>query len=141
MYDEILLPVDGSPAAEQAIPHVFDLAERYDATVHVLFVVNTTRDNAGIIGGTVLETLEQEGRRVVDEVVERGESRGIKTVGAVRRGAPHETILDYAAEHGAEVIAMATHGRTGVERVLLGSVTERIVRTASVPVLTVRATG
>ncbi|WP_058827109.1 universal stress protein [Haloferax sp. Q22] len=141
MYDEILLPVDGSPAAEQAIPHVFDLAERYDATVHVLFVVNTTRDNAGIIGGTVLETLEQEGRRVVDEVVERGESRGIKTVGAVRRGAPHETILDYAAEHGAEVIAMATHGRTGVERVLLGSVTERVVRTASVPVLTVRATG
>ncbi|MCO8266600.1 universal stress protein [Haloferax sp. AB510] len=141
MYDEILLPVDGSPAAEQAIPHVFDLAERYDATVHVLFVVNTTRDNAGIIGGTVLETLEQEGRRVVDEVVERGESRGIKTVGAVRRGAPHETILDYAAEHGAEVIAMATHGRTGVERVLLGSVTERVVRTAPVPVLTVRATG
>ncbi|ELZ77234.1 universal stress protein [Haloferax sp. Atlit-10N] len=141
MYDEILLPVDGSPAAEQAIPHVFDLAERYDATVHVLFVVNTTRDNAGIIGGTVLETLEQEGQRVVDEVVERGESRGIETVGAVRRGAPHETILDYATEHGAEVIAMATHGRTGVERVLLGSVTERVVRTAPVPVLTVRATG
>ncbi|RDZ64990.1 universal stress protein [Haloferax sp. Atlit-12N] len=141
MYDEILLPVDGSPAAEQAIPHVFDLAERYDATVHVLFVVNTTRDNAGIISGTVLETLEQEGQRVVDEVVERGESRGIETVGAVRRGAPHETILDYATEHGAEVIAMATHGRTGVERVLLGSVTERVVRTAPVPVLTVRATG
>ncbi|ELZ71701.1 UspA domain-containing protein [Haloferax prahovense DSM 18310] len=141
MYEEILLPVDGSPAAEQAIPHVFDLAERYDATVHVLFVVNTTRDNAGIIGGTVLETLEQEGQRVVDEVVERGESRGIETVGAVRRGAPHETILDYATEHGAEVIAMATHGRTGVERVLLGSVTERVVRTAPVPVLTVRATG
>ncbi|AKU07350.1 universal stress protein [Haloferax gibbonsii] len=141
MYDEILLPVDGSPAAEQAIPHVFDLAERYDATVHVLFVVNTARDNAGIIGGTVLETLEQEGQRVVDEVVERGESRGIETVGAVRRGAPHETILDYATEHGAEVIAMATHGRTGVERVLLGSVTERVVRTAPVPVLTVRATG
>ncbi|CQR50248.1 MULTISPECIES: universal stress protein [Haloferax] len=140
MYDEILLPVDGSPTAEQAAPHVFDLAERYDATVHVLFVVNTTRDNAGIVGGPVLETLEQEGKRVVDEVTARGESRGIETVGAVRRGAPHGAILDYATEHGVAVIAMATHGRTGVERVLLGSVTERVVRTAPVPVLTVRAT-
>ncbi|EMA07143.1 universal stress protein [Haloferax denitrificans] len=139
MYDEILLPVDGSPAAEQALPHVFDLAVRCDATVHVLFVVNTTRDNAGIVGGTVLETLEREGNRVVDDLVERGERRGIETVGAVRRGAPHDVILDYATEHGVGVIAMATHGRTGVERVLLGSVTERVVRTASVPVLTVRA--
>jgi len=139
MYDEILLPVDGSPAAEQAMPHVFDLAERFDATVHVLFVVNTTRDSAGVVGGTVLDTLEREGRRVVDEVKARGERRGIETHGVVRRGAPHEAILDYATEHGVEVIVMATHGRTGVERVLLGSVTERVVRAAPVPVLTVRA--
>ncbi|AFK18989.1 universal stress protein [Haloferax mediterranei ATCC 33500] len=139
MYDNILLPVDGSPAAEQAIPHVFGLAEQYDATVHVLFVVNTNRDNVGIVGGTVLEALEQEGQQVVDEVVSRGEERGIEIIGDVTRGAPHEAILDYADDNEVEVIVMATHGRTGVERVLLGSVTERVVRTSPVPVLTVRA--
>ncbi|ELZ91307.1 universal stress protein UspA-like protein [Haloferax mucosum ATCC BAA-1512] len=139
MYDNILLPVDGSPAAEESIPHVFGLAEQYDATVHVLFVVNTNRDTVGVIGGTVLDALEQEGQQVVDEVVERGNERGIEVVGDVIRGSPHEAIIEYAEDNDIDVIVMATHGRTGVERVLLGSVTERVVRTSPVPVLTVRA--
>ena len=139
MYDDILLPVDGSPAGEQAIPHVFDLAEQYGSAVHVLFVVDDRRDSVSVMGGPVLETLEQEGQRVVDAVVSRAEERNLEATGDVIRGTPYETIIDYADERGIDVIVMATHGRRGVERVLLGSVTERVVRTASVPVLTVHA--
>ncbi|KTG08243.1 universal stress protein [Haloferax profundi] len=139
MYDEILLPVDGSPAGEQAIPHVFGLAEQYGSTVHVLFVADDTRDSVSVMGGSILDTLEQEGQRVVDEFVARAEERGISATGDVLRGTPYEAIIDYADEHDVDVIVMATHGRRGVERVLLGSVTERVVRTAPVPVLTVHA--
>ena len=139
MYDDILLPVDGSTTGEHALPHTFGLAEQYDSTVHVLFVVDDTRDSVSVMGGPVLETLEQEGQRLVDEMVARVEERGIDVTGEVVRGSPHEAIVEYADEHGIDVIVMATHGRTGVERVLLGSVTERVVRTAPTPVLTVHA--
>lgn len=137
MYEDILLPVDGSSAGEHALPHAFELAEQYDSTVHVLFVVDDTRDSVSVMGGPVLETLEQEGQSLVDDFVARAEDDGIDATGAVVRGAPYEAIVQYAEEHDIDVIVMATHGRTGVERVLLGSVTERVVRTASMPVLTI----
>jgi nucleotide-binding universal stress UspA family protein len=139
MYDDILFPVDGSPAAEQAIPHVFGFADQYDASVHVLFVVDDTRDSVSVMGGSIPEALEDEGQQVVDDIVARAEERGIDATGVVRRGSPFERINEYAVENGMDVIVMATHGRTGVQRVLLGSVTERVVRTAPVPVLTVHA--
>ncbi|KAB1188666.1 MULTISPECIES: universal stress protein [Haloferax] len=140
MYEEILLPIDGSAAGEQAIPHVFGLAERYGSTVHVLFVVDDTRDSVSVMGGSILDTLEQEGHRFVDEIVARAEARGIPATGDIVQGTPYEAIIDYANDHGIDVIVMATHGRRGIERILLGSVTERVVRTSSVPVLTVHAT-
>ncbi|WP_416839455.1 universal stress protein [Haloferax sp. DFSO52] len=139
MFDEILLPIDGSSASETAVPHVFELAERFDSVVHVLFVVDDTRDSISIMDGPILDSLEQEGHRHVEEMVKRATERGIDAVGAVIRGAPYEAIVEFADEHDIDVIVMATHGRTGVERVLLGSVTERVVRTAPVPVLTVHA--
>ncbi|WP_396612907.1 universal stress protein [Haloferax sp. S1W] len=139
MYDEILLPVDGSPASEQAIPHVFGFAEMYESRVHVLFVADTEHDGVGgIVGGEVLATLEQEGQKLVDGIVERARNRDIDAVGTVEKGSPHKAILDYIADNDIDVVMMATHGRTGIERVLLGSVTERVVRTSPVPVLTVR---
>jgi len=63
----------------------------------------------------------------------------VSVVTAVRTGAPYERILDYADQEGADMVVMGTHGRTGVDRYLLGSVTEKVVRTADIPVLTVRA--
>ncbi|WP_410764939.1 universal stress protein [Haloferax sp. DFSO60] len=138
MYNNILLPADGSPAVEVALPHAFGLAELYDATIHVLFVADTDRDSVSVIGGEVYDALEQEGIDVVDELVERIEARGLDGVGTVVRGSPPKAILGYIDEHGIDVVTMATHGRGGVERILLGSVTERVVRRSPVPVLTVR---
>ena len=79
-----------------------------------------------------------EGERAVAVVADRAAERGVPAETAVERGVPHEAILEYAAENDADAIVMATHGRTGVERFLLGSVTERVVRRSPVPVLVVR---
>jgi nucleotide-binding universal stress UspA family protein len=66
-------------------------------------------------------------------------SDGIDVVTAVATGTPHTEILEYADEHDVDLVVMGTHGRTGVERHLLGSVTEKVVRMADAPVVTVRA--
>ncbi|MFC7204022.1 universal stress protein [Haloferax namakaokahaiae] len=140
MYDELLLPADGSPAVEAALPHALGLAELYDATIHVLYVADTDRDSLSVIGGEVYDALEQEGISVVDELVERIEARGIDCIGTVAQGGPREGIIEYVEENDIDAVVMATHGRHGVERLLLGSVTEHVVRTSPVPVLTVRVT-
>lgn len=73
-------------------------------------------------------------------VAEKGDERDIPVETDVRRGNPHREILDYADEHAVDLVVMGTHGRTGLDRYLLGSVTEKVVRLSNVPVLTVRAT-
>jgi nucleotide-binding universal stress UspA family protein len=75
----------------------------------------------------------------LDEIERRARSRGIEAVRTeVITGSPHRAIREYAEDKDVDLIVIGTHGRTGVERYLLGSVTEKIVRTADVPVLTVR---
>jgi len=70
-------------------------------------------------------------------VLDRAERAGVPTVEAIRLGVPHRTIRKYADAEGVDLVVMGTHGRTGVEHALVGSVTERVVRTLDVPVLTV----
>jgi nucleotide-binding universal stress UspA family protein len=138
MYDPILFPTDGSDGAEAVTDHVLDVAARHGSTVHVLNVADTAHDSVTRLGGEVVDVLEHEGERVVSGVADRAEDRGVPTVTAVRQGRVPATILEYAAGVGAELIVMPTHGRTGVERLLLGSVTERVLRRAPAPVLTLR---
>jgi len=83
----------------------------------------------------VLDTLERRGRKVVGEVVDRAEDAGVAATGVVRRGRPHRAILDYVEAEGVDVVVMGTHGRRGLERYLLGSVAERVVRLSPAPVL------
>ncbi|MFC7154361.1 universal stress protein [Halomarina halobia] len=138
MYERILFPTDGSEGADDALDYALSLAELSDATVHVLYVADTNRDSLTVLGGEVVDALEEEGERVVGETVETVRARGVSAVGEVVQGEPHPSILDYADDEGVDLIVMATHGRRGLDRYLLGSVTEKVVRTASVPVLTVR---
>lgn len=138
MYDRILFPTDGSEGATAVLDHVLDIAETHDATLHVLNVAATTHDSVTRISGEVIDVLEEEGERIVEEAAERAGEHGVSTVTAVLQGGVAETITGYAGEHDVDLIAMPTHGRTGLERFLLGSVTERVVRRATVPVLTLR---
>lgn len=137
-YDRILVPTDGSEAASDAVDEALELAESFDAEVHVLYVVDTRLTHT-ILGGEVVEKLEREGEEATGEIVERAEESGLETRREVIEGAPSEAILNYAEENGIDLIVMGTHGRTGLEKAVIGSVTEKVVRKSSTPVMTVRS--
>ncbi|QHS16422.1 universal stress protein [Halopenitus persicus] len=138
MYDQILVPTDGSPAANAAIDHAIDLAKRYDARIHALYVVDGSAYSTLEAGSEiVLEALESEGEEATDRVAEAAAEAGVETVTSVVNGTAYRTITEYVDDNAIDLIVMGTHGRQGIDRYLLGSVTERVVRTADVPVLTV----
>lgn len=138
MYGRILFPTDGSDGASAVFEHVLDVADRYDATVHVLNVADTTRDSIAQLQGEVVDVLEDEGERIVREAADRARTRGVDVVTEVVQGEPYRTIVDYADSRGVDLVALPTHGRRGLERFLLGSTTERVVRRSNVPVLVIR---
>lgn len=141
MYDRILIPTDGSEEARKAVDHGIDLAAAVGASVHALFVVESRL--SALPSDSMRQVTEREewvryGREVTDEVVADAEARGVSGVAAVEQGKAHKEIVEYANENDIDCIVMGTHGRDGVQDVILGNVTERVVRTANVPVLTVR---
>ena len=147
MYETILFPTDGSDASLGALDHALELAGTYDATLHVLYVVDTSYsygdfDGAAVDLTPVFEALREEGERTIERVEERAADAGVDVVGATREdSAVHRSIVEYAEEADVDLIVMGTHGRRGLNRWLLGSVTERVVRAADAPVLTVRTSA
>lgn len=138
MYDRILLPTDGSVGTAHVALQAIDLAAQYGARVYVLHVIDADlRSQVGQLAG-VGEELESRGRRAVERVERMVAAHGIDVVTALEDGDPAATIVEYADDIDADLIVAGTHGRSGVERRLVGSVTERLVRLASCPVLTVR---
>ncbi|QZX98672.1 universal stress protein [Halobaculum rubrum] len=139
MYDDILVPTDGSPAADAAVEHAVTLADRFDATLHALYVVDATAYSA-IEAGTdiVAEALETEGEDAVSRISEAADDAELPVIESVTSGTAYRSILEYADDNDIDMIVMGTHGRRGLDRYLLGSVTERVVRSANQPVLTVR---
>ncbi len=138
MYERILLPTDGSETTEHALEHAIDLADRYDAELHVLYVVDATIFADDVDTGAIVEEFETAGERIVDDVAEQARAADVEPVTtAVVRGTPHREILAYADAHDVDLLVVGTHGRAGIERFLLGSVTEKVVRLSEVPVLVV----
>lgn len=138
MYDDILLPVAPGSAANDAVPHARSLAERYGATVHVVSAVDTLEHAlGGPRAGAFAERVESGAERRVETVTDELAAAGIDVVGSVIHGEPLRVIENAIDDTDADIVVMPTHTRTGLQRVLLGSVTEKIVRTSSVPVVTV----
>lgn len=143
MYERILLPTDGSEGMVPVIDHAGELAEVHDATVHVLFVVDTASlstipMDASLDGLHGL--LQEEGERAVAEADRRiPDDVGLERT--IAEGAPANEIVECAGDADCDVIVMGTHGRGGLNRILLGSVAEHVVRRSSIPVLTVRVGG
>jgi nucleotide-binding universal stress UspA family protein len=165
MYDRILYPTDGSDESKAPLENVRDLAETYGAVVHVLYVADTAhelfglggehgdtsgsgmvhhpeKDDTGMAGGQanveeVRSAVEEHGEQLVAETANLLGDVDVET--AVKSGDPAQVIHSYADENDIDMIVMGTHGRTGLDRYLLGSVTEKVVRVADVPVLTVRS--
>ncbi|MFB6159184.1 MAG: universal stress protein [Candidatus Nanohalobium sp.] len=137
MYDKILVPTDGSEGAEVAVEHAIDLAKKYDAELHAVYVVDVRAGSAADMWANLLSEFEEIGEEATEGIKTRAREAGVKAVAEVVRGIPHREINDYAGENSVDLIVMGTHGRSGLDRILLGSVTEKVVRTSEIPVLTV----
>ena len=137
MYDRILVPTDGSPSMQSVVDHALELAAVHDATLHGLYVVDTGSFATLPVETTwdgMTEMLREEGQQAVSTFAEMTGDEPVET--AVREGNPSGEIVDYAERYDCDAIVMGTHGRGGIDRLLLGSVAERVVRAAPVPVVT-----
>jgi nucleotide-binding universal stress UspA family protein len=143
MYDDILLPTDGSEGIAAAAKHAETLADRSNATIHVLSVVDTRNRFESPTGGLSMEAWTDAERDRAEHAVENTVARlcdESRVETAVVEGMPKTAILDYVDDEGIDMVVMGTHGRTGLDHYLIGSVTEKVVRRSPVPVVTVRLT-
>ena len=151
MYSNILIPTDGSEPAVQAAVHALNLAKWHNASVHVLYVVSEPpaepMDGAGMFGDPGVTTrvvdvhpfLEELGTEVTDDLASFADELDLEVATEVITGKPDDTICDFAEEHGIDLIVMGTHGRSGVDRILHGSVTEHVLRSTDIPLLVIHA--
>ncbi|MFC6964261.1 universal stress protein [Halocatena marina] len=150
-YSRVLITTDGSKNAEVAIPHGIEITRRYDSNVHVLNVVDLQAAggvfNAGGLEKEFIERLDARGQEAVDSVADKIEESDsdltVKT--AVKQMASFERtaagVCEYVEENKIDFIIMGSHGRSNLERQLLGSVASTVLRTVDVPVLVIKRTG
>lgn len=143
MYGDILVPTDGSDASMEALDEAIELAGELGSSIHLLYVVEPTNyAPMNTPNPDMIESMTQTAETEIDNAVARAEDGGVDSVeSTVETGTTHETIISYIDDHGIDLVIMGTHGRTGLDRILLGSVTEKVVRLSPVPVLTVRPGG
>lgn len=138
MYKEILVPTDGSAPAQTAIEHAVTLAGLCDARIHGLFVTDSgTLEKVDGKYPRPADQLESVGEEAIAAVEQLATDNDVEVTVTVTSGTAHTEIVQYAEDHEIDLIVMGTRGRQGVERYLLGSVTERVVQTAQQAVLTV----
>ena len=144
-YKHILLPLDGSELAELALKDAFGLAELSRAKVTLLQVIQP--DEYGVssdMGHSMLLNQQLKYQKMLaheylNDICSRIKCRQLSVHTAVEIGLIAETIIDYARQHSVDLIVMATHGRSGVQRWVYGSVADKVLRGADLPVLLVRA--
>jgi len=151
MYDNILVPTDGSDTAEAAVDRAVDLAANYDATIHALYVVDVDAVNYSL-GTEQVDRLRQgklddmpEVKAAADAatsyVADAAAAAGVPVEQHVRAGQPARVIERVIDDLGVDLVVMGSHGRSGISRALLGSVAEKVLRKTKIPVLVVDARG
>ena len=131
MFEKILVPTDGSEYADRAVEVALGLARELGTRVVALHVL----DEKLILP---LEVLEEEGRHILEEVRRRGEEMEVPVDEIILFGNPCQDMAKITTKSGADLMIIGTHGRTGVEKLLLGSVAENALKTVEVPVMLVK---
>lgn len=141
MYKRILVTLDQSELAEKALPDAVAVAEAMDAEVELLCVVPVVNDEAMAAAGTAFDwqAATEEAQQYLDGICIRVQEGGLSCQATVRQGDITEEILRHAEETDCGLIVMSTHGRSGLGRWVYGSIADRVLRYAQVPVLLVRA--
>ena len=144
MYKRVLVPLDGSEVSEGVLPFLTDIAGPLDMTIVLLRVLEPVPASVMEVGGVVpAETLDDRRRDAAEYLAPIATSlraRGIETTWTIRVGPAEEEILAAAGAANVDLIAMSTHGRSGLGRLLFGSVAEQVLRRAEVPVFLMRHT-
>lgn len=153
MYKRILVPMDGSERAEQILPHAENLASKETSTVILLYVIEpiapsftpgmsmmvTAPPQELEIYWKNMQTAEKEASEYLQKQAAALSKKGIKTEAVVLRGDPVNSIVNTAREKDVDLIAMTSHGRSGLERVFYGSVTSGVLHKVDRPLLLIRA--
>jgi nucleotide-binding universal stress UspA family protein len=144
MYKRALVPLDGSPVAEAIIPFLVQIAGPLNMSIVLLRVLEPIPP---VFGDSLRQNLlDDDETRTLDAteylapIAAKLRARGVDTSWVVRSGRPAESILGAVLDAGADLIAMSTHGRSGLGRLLFGSVAEQVLRRADVPVFMMRQT-
>ncbi len=146
MYKRLLVPLDGSELAEAILPFAEQVAGPLDAELVLLQVVELMSPieaiaSAGVVTPDTLALREMDAKRYLVAIEQRLSKKGLRVHTRVALGPPAEAILAGVRATGADLVAMATHGRSGLGRVLLGSVADAVLRASPVPVLLIRMTA
>lgn len=145
-YAKILIPLDGSELSDEATAAALPLAQAFDSEILLLGVLDLTAGMYDVYSEAFNPIdLKAQLEKFLDAALDRAkthlEAAGVKTRRFLRVGVPHEEIAKLSEEEAAELIVMTTHGRKGLTHLLLGSVTEKVIRTTPCPVLVVRPQG
>lgn len=136
MYEAVLVPTDGSAQATNAVKTGLSLASELGATAHAVYVVEEFEGRIEAITGEQAELSEQyheHGEKIVSEVANAAESMGVECVTAVNEGVVHNELETYVEKNDIGFIVMGSRGLTNVEKAILGSTSDKIIRTLDVP--------
>ncbi|MDM7935733.1 MAG: universal stress protein [Methanothrix sp.] len=140
MFEKIMVATDGSEHGMRAAKVAVEMARLSGGSLTAVYVADTTRTSHlpdDMLLFSIRELLLKEGKEAVGMVERLAEEAGVGFEGVVLEGNPGEEIIGYAERSGAGIIVLGAVGRTGLEKFLLGSVAEKVVRNSKVPVLTV----
>ncbi len=142
MYAKILVPLDGSALAERAVGHAIEVAKGTGATIHLIQAVHSPMAGAPEAGQTEENRIVLEEASAADAylkaIAEKVKAEGVGVRVAVIEAPADTAILGYAHREDVDVIVMSTHGRSGVGRLLMGSVAEKVMLTTKRPVMLVK---
>lgn len=146
MYRHILVPLDGSALAEQVLPHVQALVSENQSPTRITLLravpplYPLTVDYSGTFAtlNELLPELEEEARAYLEGIAEPFRAEGCTVLTRVLTMPAADAILEYAEEHGVNLIVIATHGRSGINRWIFGSVTQKVIQHTPVPILVIR---
>lgn len=135
MYEDILIPSDGSEEAAHAVTHGISLAEEFDAKVHALYVIENkaTYILTAELGDEEMQKYRDYGEDVVSTIAEKAGERGLDAKGVIKTGGVSEEIVEYAEGNDIDQIVMGRRGRGSIEQ-YLGSTSEKVIRMTNVPV-------
>lgn len=141
LFKKILIATDGSEYTKNAVDYGIDIAKNSGAKLYALYVVDTAAFASIPMDAaweSMYELLRQEGDLAIKYVTEKAEAEGVEVEGNLLEGHPADEIIKSSEKNSISLIVMGTLGKSGLDRFLLGSVAEKIVRNSRIPVLVVR---